>query len=92
VSFRLRGIARRGNPPEDGHAALCGSGCVDAGDVDLCGRRSRKVVREGKVGSEPETMATWLSATGLKAVGAKDPPARSFDVPLHCNGTEKVGD
>ena len=56
------------------------------------GRRSRKVVREGKVGSEPETMATWLSATGLKAVGAKAPPPRSLDVPLHCNGTEKVGD
>jgi hypothetical protein len=27
-------------------------------------------------------MATWVSATGLKALGAKDPPARSFDVPL----------
>jgi transposase len=45
----------------------------------------RKVVKEAKVGSEPETIVAWLSAAGLcfERVGLK---ARSLAAAMHVDG------
>ena len=74
-SSRLVRIARSeaSREVEGRHEVLRRSGCVSE-ETSICiVDERRKVVKEGKVGTKPETIAGWLKATGfwLKRSGSR---------------------
>jgi len=65
----MNGVGRaRSTSWRDDHGALCRNRRVGAKLERVRCRRHRKIVREGKVASEPAALIEWFSALGVKVV------------------------